>query len=310
MTLAAGRHGPGPDGGPGRGPGLDVTALRALRGRGRDHTALLARVEAHLAAHDGYVALSGGKDSVVVAHLARQVDPAVPMAWFDSGLEYPEHRAYLADLAHAWDLNLTTIRADPSALEVLGGSGHWDHDAPTRAAPDLGATLIDAPAAAAHDRFGPGELWGVRAAESAGRRALYAARLRAETTRACHGCCTTPADRPGRHGGGVIARPRLTAAQVARHGGVIARRDGTTAYGPIWAWSTEDVWTYHAAHQIPPNPIYRRLQALGAPEHAQRVSTLVTATGLERGRITWLRAGWPRLYDELAAALPRLAEYT
>lgn len=47
----------------------------------------------------------------------------------------------------------------------------------------------------------------------------------------------------------------------------------------------------------------------GAPEHALRISTLITATGLENGRITWLRAGWPELYTELLAHLPRLAEF-
>ena len=40
-----------------------------------------------------------------------------------------------------------------------------------------------------------------------------------------------------------------------------------------------------------------------------RISTVLTGTGLERGRITWLRAGWPQLYAELQDQLPRLAEF-
>ena len=69
-------------------PGLDIAALRALRGRRTPAPTrhLLERIENHLEAHDGYLAFSGGKDSLVVAHLVRQVDPALPITWFDSGL--------------------------------------------------------------------------------------------------------------------------------------------------------------------------------------------------------------------------------
>ncbi len=39
---------------------------------------ILTRIEAHLAAHGGYVAFSGGKDSLSVLDLARRVEPDVP----------------------------------------------------------------------------------------------------------------------------------------------------------------------------------------------------------------------------------------
>lgn len=279
-------------------PGLDLTALRAIRGRRRGAPRpLLDRIEAHLASHDGYLALSGGKDSVVVADLARQVDPAVPVVWFDSGLEYPEHRAYLERLAAHWRLNLEVVPAAPTALQLLTASGAWDHAAPRRRIPDLKRVLIDIPAAAAHTRHGRGELWGVRAAEAAGRRQLYATQLRLELARACHGCCRpSPTGVPTRE-------------QRGRHGGVITRRDGTTAYGPIWDWSTEQVWQHIAAHDLPLSPVYGTLRALGAPESALRISTVLTATGLEAGRVTWLRQGWPQLYAALVQHLPRLAEF-
>lgn len=41
-----------------------------------------------------YVSFSGGKDSAVVAHLARQVDPTIPLVFSDTGLEYPELKAF------------------------------------------------------------------------------------------------------------------------------------------------------------------------------------------------------------------------
>ncbi len=279
------------------GPGLDLAALRVLRGRRalKPTRHLLTRIAAHLEQHDGYVAFSGGKDSLAVLHLTRQVDPAVPVAWFDSGLEYPEHRSYIHDLADSWNLNLDVIPAAPTALEILEASGAWSHTAPRTVVPDLSTTLIDVPAGIAHDRHGPGELWGVRAAESRGRARLYATAVRREIRANCT-CC------PGASGSVTTERRR-------RHGGTISRRDGTTAYGPIWDWSTDDVWTYLAAHEVPTSPVYAKLTALGAPEHALRISTLITATGLENGRITWLRAGWPELYTELLTHLPRLAEF-
>ena len=67
--------------------GLDLTTLQALRAPSRDLTLLVDRIAAHLDAHDGYVAFSGGKDSTVALDLARRADPNVPVCFFDSGLE-------------------------------------------------------------------------------------------------------------------------------------------------------------------------------------------------------------------------------
>ena len=245
------------------GPGLDMDALRALHGRqrrkstsptgGQHDRGVLERIAAHLQQHDGYVAFSGGKDSTAVLHLALQVDPAVPVAWFDSGLELPETRAYIDQLADTWALNLTVVPADPTALQLLIASGAWDHIAPPARVPRLGKILIEEPAAKAHLRFGPGELWGVRSQEAAGRRQMYATRLRREIALFCHGCC--PADPTG----------APTRAQRATHGGIVRRGDGTTAYGPVWDWTTTQVWEYLAVNEIPANPVYAKLRALGGP---------------------------------------------
>ena len=112
----------------------------------------------------------------------------------------------------------------------------------------------------------------------------------------CHGCCPTTTGSP-------------SPLQRARHGGIIRRGDGTTAYGPIWEWTTDQVWEYLAAQHIPVNPAYAKLRALGAPEAALRISTVLDGGHLERGRVTWLRRGWPQLYAQLVDVLPRLAEF-
>jgi phosphoadenosine phosphosulfate reductase len=90
---------------------------------------------------------------------------------------------------------------------------------------------------------------------------------------------------------------------------VVRRKDGTTAFGPIWNWKTEDVWAYIARHQLPVNPVYARLRAIGAPESALRLSHVLDGNHLERGRVTWLRRGWPNLYEHLRTVLPRIAEF-
>ncbi|MCX5046235.1 phosphoadenosine phosphosulfate reductase family protein [Aldersonia sp. NBC_00410] len=258
-------------------PGLDLTVLRRVRsganrtgprelGRMRD------RIADHLDRHDGYVAFSGGKDSLVVLHLARSVEPDVPVAFFDSGLEYPETYDYIRELATNWHLDLHVIPSVPTLLQVLVDSGLWDHTRTGRPVPDLQRVLITDPAKRAHEQLGPGELWGVRADESAARRALY--------TR--HGRCD----------------------------GVIARLDGTIAYGPIWNWSTSEVWGYAAYHHLSVNPVYAKLAALGVREEHSRLSHLIDGNHLERGRLTWLQRGWPTLFEQLADALPRIRQMT
>jgi phosphoadenosine phosphosulfate reductase len=275
------------------GPGLDLTALAALRRPRHDPATLRARITAHLQTHDGYLAFSGGKDSLAVLHLTLAVEPNVPVVFFDSGLEYPETYRYLEQLVDQLHLNFHGVPARTTTLQVLRDSGAWDHHTPRPATrPDLHQVLIAEPAARAHADHGPGELWGVRAQESRGRAALYANALRTELT----GCrtCTGP-------------HPHPTARQ--RHGGVIHRIDGTTAFGPVWDWKTTDVWAYLARHELPVNPVYAKLRALGAPEHAQRVSHMLDGGQLEQGRATWLRRGWPDLFEEIATVLPRLREF-
>jgi phosphoadenosine phosphosulfate reductase len=250
----------------GLGAGLDLRSLQALRLPRFDEAELVERIEGHLEQHDGYIALSGGKDSVVVLHLALQAEPNVPVVWFDSGLEYPETTRYLEELQKAWNLQLHRILAEPSLLEVLWATGAWDHRAAVGTAPDLHTILITEPSARAHLDFVPGELWRVRSSEARGRAALYASALAAESRRAG------------------VAQP---GSQTRRsHGGRVRRQDGTVAFGAIWDWTDADVWAYLARHAVPVNPVYDKLRRLGAPRHAQRCPTWSTAMGSRTGGLS------------------------
>jgi phosphoadenosine phosphosulfate reductase len=95
----------------------------------------------------------------------------------------------------------------------------------------------------------------------------------------------------------------------AQSGGIIRRRDGTVTYGPIWDWQTSHVFEYLAGRDIPLNPLYPKIAALGARPDAIRVDSIIDAAKLSNGHITWLRKGWPDLADRLAGALPRLHEW-
>jgi len=260
--------------------GLDLTTLQALRAPARDLNLLIDRIAAHLDAHDGYVAFSGGKDSTVVLELARRADPNVPVCFFDSGLEFPETLTYIDELADRWTLNLHVIPAQPTALEYLQANGSWSHQrtaadaAAAAAAETMHRVLITAPAVEAHKRHGDGELWGIRAQESRGRRIMLLKALAAAIAADCNGCCPTPS--PGRS---------HTAAQRARHGGSVHRADRTVAFSPVWDWTAEDVFSHLARHTVPVNPVYAKLRELGAPVFLQRVSPVIDANSLGYGRI-------------------------
>ncbi|MFW0787925.1 phosphoadenosine phosphosulfate reductase family protein [Gordonia sp. CPCC 206044] len=263
-------------------PGLDITELRAVRGARLDPTALLEQVADYRDRHGGmWVAWSGGKDSTVVVDLVRRVDPAVPVVFYDCGLDFPETRTYLRDLAAAWDLNLHVVPTEPDLLTLLVAAGDFDPAAPTRQVRlNVRAAMIADPAARAHAQFGPANLWGVRAGESAGRLQLY--RTQAARGRRCG------------YGTG---------------GGLVSRADGTTSYSPIWNWTTDHVWEYLNARDIAPNPIYAKLTALGADPSDARVDAMIDPARLDNGHITRLAAGWPAIFDRLVDALPRLADY-
>jgi phosphoadenosine phosphosulfate reductase len=137
-------------------------------------TQALDRIKSHLASNGGYVAWSGGRDSTAVVALAREIDSTVPIVWFDSGLEYPENREYILRVTKMLDLNLTVIKASPDALTVLRNSGAWDHSMLYSQENNIHNILITQPSDEAHRMFGVGELSGLRAEESTGRRALLA----------------------------------------------------------------------------------------------------------------------------------------
>lgn len=127
----------------------------------------------HYTENEGYLAWSGGLDSTALLFLTLQVIPNIPVVWFNSGLEYPETVKYVNSLVKEFRINFDTINATPDALTILKNTGAWDHSATyNRDVENMHNILITEPALKAHQKYGLGELTGLRADESAGRRVL------------------------------------------------------------------------------------------------------------------------------------------
>ncbi len=52
-----------------------------------------------------FVSWSGGKDSTLVLYFVRQLYPDIPVAWTNTGVEYPETIRFIHKLASEWNLN-------------------------------------------------------------------------------------------------------------------------------------------------------------------------------------------------------------
>lgn len=220
-----------------------------------------------------WVAWSGGKDSTAVAHLAAAAWPRIPLVHFDSGLDFPENIAYMDEVAASRGWRLERIRAG-DGLAAMAAAGTWGHE---HADPEHGV----AAALAAYWQV-------ITAGPSAAAQARFGDRmltgLRAEES-------------------------AKRARSLSRAAGHATLAGGLRAWSPVGHWRTGDIWAYHAAHEIPENPVYTRLREMGAPERALRLGFVAGAEGASGGRIMWLRRGWPDLYEQYAAVLPRLREF-
>lgn len=118
-----------------------------------------------------YVSCSFGKDSTVVLWLALQIDPNIPVVWFDGGKfdEYPDTYAYKTFLQAEWKLNLTTVYPSMSFIDQMKTFGsddktHYDHF--------FTQAFLDESARENYD----GSMLGLRAQESNNRRITFRVR--------------------------------------------------------------------------------------------------------------------------------------
>lgn len=221
-----------------------------------------------------WVSISGGKDSLVALHLARRVKPDVPVVFFNSGIEFPQTLKYVHGLAKAWEFDLHVYDADPAPLDLMEANGSWERG---RTYTDSGVSLheaaVERPLARALADLGPACVYGVRADEAENRR-MY------------------------------LTRAKGQVEKRARDGSLIRAH-----ISPAWRWSSEEVFAYIAAHDLPLNPLYRQQVELGIPEHRARVGMIVDGWALEQGRWAVAQALAPDECRRIESALPVLAEW-
>lgn len=66
-----------------------------------------------------YVSFSGGKDSTVLLHIARQLYPDIEAVFVDTGLEYPEIRDFVKTVD-----NVTWLRPEMNFKKVIETYGY------------------------------------------------------------------------------------------------------------------------------------------------------------------------------------------
>lgn len=257
-------------------PVMGMKRTRYAPGLARREREALTALEQWMGTFDGHtpwVSISGGKDSLVALDLARRVNPEVKAAFFDSGLEFPQTRKYIRGLTRAWNLHTRIYPAEPSALDVLEANHSWDRSQVFNPdAPDMHEALITRPLQRALDDLGPACVYGVRADESEHRR-MYLSAAR---------------------------------GQLVRHDDAGGLRSAHIS--PAWQWSSEEVFAYITAYDLPLNPLYRKQVELGVPEHRARVGLVIDGWGLEQGRWAVAHALAPSQCRKVEAVLPALAE--
>ena len=77
------------------------------------------RIRAWLDVYDSYVSFSGGKDSTVLLHIARQVDPDIKAVFIDTGLEYPEIREFVKTIP-----NVVWLKPEMNFRKVIETYGY------------------------------------------------------------------------------------------------------------------------------------------------------------------------------------------
>lgn len=234
----------------------------------------LGLVEAWLERHAGaWVALSGGKDSAVVAHLARRVDASVPLVFYDSGAEFPQTLSWMRWVERGWG-GLVRVEAVPDAVTLFEQEGFLS-GRPTggrvRARRSLHRVLIEGPEGRARELLGcDWNLLGLRADESPGRSLA-------------------------------LSRGRGVTVRHDRGGGFVAG-----SLSPIWRWRAEQVHSYLVENRVPVNGVYRDLERLGVRADESRVSLMLDGNCLERGRWAMSYRLAPNAARRIEARLPAL----
>lgn len=215
------------------------------------------------------IMVSGGKDSVALLHLARQINPEIPAFFVNDGAQLPwtlEVIDRLRQMGHAI-MTLDTVISLPDMYRKVGmlgydgpdrldGEWHWTTD-------DFRRVLIDEPSERVRDMGYPVHLLGLRADESWARMVNRRA-----------------------------------------HGVIYGRKNGVTIACPLADWSGEDVFAFIVSHDLPLSPIY--LQPDDPERERRRTAAVLIDEAARMGEWRRIRELLPDYWAELASEFPSI----
>ena len=192
------------------------------------------------------VACSGGKDSMVVVHLAQQIEPRIPIFSLMTLFKPVESFVYLKTMAEKMELNLDVYLAATEVPEALQGLR-------VILLPDLA------------DRFGTYSDEVRRYWEIKGFDATAPSLFEIVPSLCCDLLKTSPAKEAVKDLDAWICGLRNTEGRTRKdYREVEDKRQGLVKVNPILPWTEEDIWSYMRQNDIEPHPWYGKVFADGA----------------------------------------------
>ena len=203
---------------------------------------------------DVYVSFSGGKDSTVLLHMAREIYPDIPAVFSDTGLEFPEIREFVKTIP-----NVTWLKPDMNFRKVLETHGypvvgkdqaHWIEQARNGNPSTMKNRLYGIMPSGRKTSFKISEQWHY----------LLNAPFKI-SAECCHEMKKNPLNRYAKETGRHPIVGTMACESLLRQQHYL--KEGCNAYDlkrpiskPMSFWMDEDVWEYIRTRNLPYSKIY------------------------------------------------------
>lgn len=220
----------------------------------------LRRIREWYEAHDGavYVSFSGGKDSTALLHLVRSLYPEVPGCFADTGLEYPEIRAFVRSVP-----NVEWVRPEMPFRRVVEVHG-WPVVS-KKTADYIHRVQVSDPSSPVVEKLMNGRLRNGRKSQFSIPAKWHHLCRRPPPFRISAACCRVLKEKPlGLYGSSTGRVPYVgTMAGDSRGRKEMYLKFGCNVFDgkppmsrPLAFWTTDDVWAYLRGNGVPYSSIY------------------------------------------------------